>query len=133
MQNLLLLTFFFLGAMTVYRFRAPILDALRRFDARNAQRAAEQHAERRDRFAHYRHTIQLTAEQVEQVQEMTDRDERLGIPVNRYVFLGEKYATREEAEAARGAEIFRRARGFYNDLDRMELGRRRAPFTPPRP
>jgi hypothetical protein len=44
--------------------------------------------------------------------------------VERFVFLGEQYATRREAEAVRHAAIIEKAREFYMELDQMYLSRR---------
>jgi hypothetical protein len=101
----------------LYRWGAPILDALRRFDARNVRRKQEQFAARFDPNAHFRETMRLAEEQVEEVTEIAG-------PVARYLFNGEEYARRDEAEAARAAIVHEKARGFYVELDTIYLGRR---------
>ena len=125
MANLLTLVAAFIPAALLYRFRARITGALKRFDARNRARRLEEITERFDRNAHYRHTVQLAEEQFETVQTVSRSDERTGTPVERYVFLGVEYATPAEAEAARHAAVIASARSFYLDLDRTMLGRRR--------
>ena len=56
-------------------------------------------------------------------------DERTGEPVVRYLFLGDQYATRKEAEAVRFGIVIEKAREFYKDLDRIYLARGRRPRT----
>jgi hypothetical protein len=43
-------------------------------------------------------------------------DERTGDPVTRYLFEGETFASRDEAEAARNEKIVAKAREFYMEL-----------------
>lgn len=95
------------------------MQALRRFDARNVRRKQEQFAARFDPNAHYRETMRLAEEQVEEITEITDPG-----PVTRFLFNGEEYDRREDAEAARVALVFEKARGFYMELDTIYLGRR---------
>jgi len=128
MSGVIVLFVLFVAGALVYRFRRPILDALARFDARNAAKRAEEMRDRADRFAHYRHTIRLAAEQVEDVIEIAVPDERTGLPAARFVFAGETFVVREDAEAAREAAILIKAREFYVELP-AELARRRAPDT----
>src|SRR5215207_9623481 len=82
-------------------FRERITGAFRRFDARNAARRAEEARALFDRYAHYRQTVELAEEQVEEVMKFRTSDPRTGEPQERYVFLGVQYATRREAETAR--------------------------------
>ncbi|MGQ0741238.1 MAG: hypothetical protein ACT4OG_02930 [Alphaproteobacteria bacterium] len=137
MRDLILLALVFAAAVTLYRFRARIFLALRRFDARNASRRYEELRDRRDRFAHYKHTVRMAEEEVEEVTLVTVPDERTGLPVKRYLFLGEQFASRHDAEMARRAAVMAKARDFYLDLDNLYLGRqpaRRAPeSTLPKP
>jgi len=105
-----------LAAIFLYRFHRPILAALARFDARNIARKFDEARDRRDRLAHYRHTVRLAEEQVDDISEIVVSDERTATPVVRFVFAGETFATREEAETARGAAIMAKARDFYVDL-----------------
>jgi hypothetical protein len=107
---------FVLAAILLYRFHRPILAALTRFDARNTARKIAEVRDRQDRNAHYKHTIELAEEQVDVIREITELDPRTGSPVPRFVFAGEMFATREDAEAARQGAIIVKAREFYVDL-----------------
>jgi hypothetical protein len=124
MSNLLSLAFAFFGAALLYGFRGRVLGALRRFEARNAQRRTDEARALIDKYGHYRQTVQFADEHIEEVAKITATDERTGEPVSRYLFLGITYATRDEAEAARHAEVIAKAREFYLDLDRIYLSRR---------
>jgi hypothetical protein len=108
----------FLCAAALYRWGGTILEVLRRFDSRNAMRQAEQSAARFDPDAHYRETMRLADEQVERIMEFTEPG-----PTKRYLFNGEEYDRREDAEAARIAMVIEKARGFYVELDTIYLGR----------
>jgi hypothetical protein len=113
----LLSVFLFLAVLiAIYRYHRAVLDALRRFDARNVRRIADQEREKADPLAHYRETLKTAEEQVEAVSEITLADERLGTPITRYVFEGERYATRAEAERGRAEKVRAIARGYYMDL-----------------
>jgi hypothetical protein len=127
MSNLLTLALILFGAALLYGFRDRLLTALQRFDARNTRRRAEEARALRDRYAHYRQTVEFAEEQIEPVNTFTVSDSRTGEPVTRYVFLGEEYATRKEAEAVRHATVIEKAREFYIDLDKIYLSRRRRP------
>jgi hypothetical protein len=105
-----------LAAILLYRFHRPILAALERFDARNVARKFEEARDRRDRLAHYRHTVKLAEEQVDDISETVESDRRTGRPVTRFLFAGEAFATRADAEAAREAAILAKARTFYMEL-----------------
>ena len=105
-----------LAAILLYRFHRPILAALERFDARNLARKFEEARDRRDRLAHYRHTVTLAGEQVDDISEIVVSDERTAKPVVRFVFAGETFATREEAEKTRNDAIVAKARNFYVEL-----------------
>jgi len=114
---------FVLAAIIAYRFHRPLLAALARFDANNVARKIEEFRDRQDHRAHYRHTLRLAEEQVDEVGEITVPDIRTGSLVKRYVFAGETFAMREDAEAARKDEILAKAREFYVELP-MALSRR---------
>ena len=105
-----------LAAILVYRFHREILAALARFDARNIARKAEELHDRRDHLAHFRHTLKLAEEQVDEIAEIHIPDARTGSLVPRYVFAGEGFASREDAEAARKQAIHVKAREFYQEL-----------------
>jgi len=123
LTNLLTLTIVFVAAAVIYAFRNRLMAPLRRFEAQNAERRAEEARALYDRYAHYRQTLKVAEEQVEEVAKIQVSDERTGQPVDRYLFLGVQYATRTEAEAARYAEIVGLARDFYIDLDTNWLPR----------
>jgi len=122
--NLISVALFLLAAALIYKFRLRILLPLRRFEANNAARRAEEARALFDRYAHYRQTVQLAEEQVEEVSKLKVADPRTGEPLDRYVFLGVTYGTRREAETARHEVVIEKAREFYIDLDRMYLSRR---------
>ena len=124
MSDLVILAVAFVAIATLYKFRARIFLALRRFDTRNALRRYEELRDRHDRFAHYKHTMRMAEEEVEEVSAVTLADERTGQDVTRFLFLGNQYATREEAEMARRAAVMAKARDFYLDLDNLYLGKR---------
>jgi undecaprenyl pyrophosphate synthase len=127
MSNLLTLALILFGMALLYAFRDRLLGALRSFDARNARRRAEEARALMDRYAHYRQTVEFAEEQVEPVTTVDVPDSRTGETVTRYLFLGEQFATRKDAEAARHAVVIEKAREFYIDLDRIYLSRRRRP------
>jgi hypothetical protein len=104
------------AGLLIYRYNRQAIAALREFDRRNVERIAQEQEDRRDGFAHFRHTASVASEQVEEVLEIDAIDERLGTPVKRYVFEGEMFATRDEAEAARQSAIMTKARAFYQEL-----------------
>jgi hypothetical protein len=110
MWNLLSLAFVFLAGALLYAFRDRIGAAFKRFDARNAQRRADELRALMDRYAHYRHTVQFADEQIEDVSKVAVPDERTGEPVTRYLFLGTYYASLKEAEAARHDVVVEKAR-----------------------
>jgi hypothetical protein len=105
-----------LAGILLYRFHRPILAALARFDARNMSRQFEEARDRRDRLAHYRHTVRLAGEQVDEISEIVVSDERTANPLTRFVFAGETFASRKDAEAARDHAIIAKAREFYAEL-----------------
>jgi hypothetical protein len=135
MWNIILLTGFFAAAAAIYHFRKPILGALRRFDDRNAARKFEELYERRDRFAHYRRAVLTAEESLEEVAEIGVRDPRTGENLRRWLFLGEHYATRDEALRARRIRAIEIAREFYAELDGTSIARhppaQRDPPPPP--
>lgn len=125
MESLIATTAVIIGAILLYRYRAPIVLALRRFDARNRERIEEEIDDRRDPVAHYKHTLRLAEEQVEDVGEIGARDSRTGEPVTRYLFEGEQFDSRDEAEAARQRSIVSKARQFYVELPAALAHRRK--------
>lgn len=113
----LIVTFLILVAgILLYRFRREILSVLKRFDDRNRARIESETRDRGDSLAHFRHTLTLAEEQVEAVSEITLSDPRTAMPMTRYVFEGDHFATRREAERAREEKIRAKARNFYMEL-----------------
>lgn len=108
----------------VYRYHRDIMAALARFDARNIKRIADEQRDKSDPIAHFRHTLNVAEEQVEEIGEITVPDERLGTPVTRYVFEGEQFANRFDAERVRADKIRAIARGFYVELPRALTARK---------
>lgn len=123
-QNLLIVAVILAVAALFLAFRDRIVGALKRFDERNVARRAEEARALFDGYAHYRQTVELAEEQVEEVTKFRTTDARTGEPTDGYIFLGVQYATRREAEAARHAAIVGKAREFYMELDQIYLGRR---------
>ena len=101
-----------------------VQNAFRSFDLRNRERIASEHQDRRDRLAHFRHTLTLAEEQVEQVQSITVPDERTGTPVTRWLFEGETFASEAEAAAVRDEKMRAIALGFYKELPAALRARR---------
>ncbi|HEY4115652.1 MAG TPA: hypothetical protein VGM17_16470 [Rhizomicrobium sp.] len=125
MDNLFSTALVIFAAILAYRFRAAILRPLQRFDARNVARHRQEFLDKRDHLAHYKHTLQLAEEQVEEVGEVPAVDERTGQAVSRYVFEGEQFLSRDEAEAARQRSIVAKARQFYVELPAALASRRK--------
>lgn len=124
MRDLYSMSAFIFAVLLLYRFRGPILARLKAFDARNTERRREEMRDRRDRLAHFRHTLCLAEEQVEEIGEITIPDARTGDPVTVYLFEGERFLSRDEAEAARNETIVAKARAFYHELPRALAERR---------
>src|SRR5437868_2604601 len=101
MSDLITVILIFFAGMLAYAFRHRILEPLRRFEARNTRRRAEEARALYDKHAHYRQTVEFAQEEIEEVSKITVPDERTGEPVARYLFLGDQYPTRSEAEAVR--------------------------------
>jgi hypothetical protein len=105
-----------LVAIVVVRLWPRILAALKRFDAQNIARIQQEQTDRGDQLAHFRHTLGRSEEQVEEIFEITELDPRTATAVTRYVFEGERFVTRWEAEKVRAQKIGDIARGFYREL-----------------
>ena len=116
LRDLLTTVALLMAGLLLYRFRVPILAALARFDARNVARRREEMDDRRDQLAHYKHTLRLAEEQVEEIEEFATQDARTGEAVTRYLFEGENFASSDEAEAMRQRAIVAKARNFYVEL-----------------
>jgi hypothetical protein len=105
-----------LAGLALYWLGPRIIAAFQRFDADNRDRIVSQWQDRRDARAHFRHTLEVAEEQVEDIAEVKEADPRTGTLVIRFAFEGIWYATRDEAEQVRAAKIGDIARGFYHDL-----------------
>jgi hypothetical protein len=114
--NLFTTTAFIIAGLLFYRFWPAIFAAVKRFDEQNRARIEGEQRDRRDNLAHYRHTLQIAEEQVEEVCEIEVPDERTAVPVKRYLFEGERFAERREAERARADKVRALARKFYMEL-----------------
>ena len=124
MGDLLTAFGFVVVVLAIYRYHRAILDGLRRFDARNVKRIRDEQLQKTDPHAHFKQTLRTAEEQVEDVGEIEVLDERLGTPVTRYLFEGEQYATREDADDARADKIRAIARGYYMELPKALAERR---------
>jgi|SRR5690242_5138904 len=116
MSRLILTAIALLAAIVIVRLWPRIFGALKRFDADNVARIRQEQVDRNDQLAHFRHTLGRSEEQVEDVSEIVELDPRTATSVTRYVFEGERYATRWEAEKVRAQKIGDIARGFYREL-----------------
>ena len=125
LRDLLTTSAFIAVMLVIYRFRRDIVAAFVRFDQRNVKRIEDEQRDRTDPIAHFRHTLKVAEEQVEEVGEITVPDERLGTPVTRFVFEGEQFATRFDAERVRAEKIRSIARGFYVELPTALAQRKR--------
>ncbi len=123
-ERLLETALFLLAAILIYGFRDRILARLSRFDASNRERIVSEQRDRADSLAHFRHTLSRAEEQVEAVSELTVPDSRTGTPVTRYVFEGEQFATKFEAERVRADKVRALARSFYMELPNALAERR---------
>jgi hypothetical protein len=116
MSGLITTSILILALLVVYRFRRQIADSLRRFDASNREKAEQEQRDKRDPLAHLRHTVTVLDEQVEEIGELTLWDVTEKRPITRYLFEGQRYASREEAESARARKVGNKARAFYAEL-----------------
>ena len=81
MANLLTTFVAIVIGILIYHFRARIWGVVQRFDARNRARIEEEERDRGDNLAHFRHTLKLAEEQVEQVSEIRYSDSRTATPL----------------------------------------------------
>lgn len=123
--NLTTLILTLLAAIVAYWLGPKAVAAFKRFDAENHARILAEREDRRDAAAHIRHTLNVAQEQVEDIQEISVSDPRTGTPVKRYLFEGETYFTRDDAEKVRAQKIGDIARGFYRDLPTALAARKR--------
>jgi hypothetical protein len=106
-ENMLWACLFVAVCLAFYKFALP---ALRRFDADNVRRIAQQERDKADPEAHFRHALEMANEQVEAVQEIGT-----GVAMQ-YLFETDLYLTREDAEEARAERVGVIARRFYQEL-----------------
>lgn len=123
MRDLLTTAGLVLTGLIIFALWPRIQAALQRFDERNVARRHQEALDRKDRHAHYKHTLMLAEEQVEEVSDFTASDERTGERVTRYLFEGETFLTREEAEDARNEKVLAKAREFYVELPKALAAR----------
>ena len=107
MTNVLWACAFVLACIGFYRFGLPWL---KRFDADNVARIAQQERDKADANAHFRHALDVANEQVEEVQEIKTGE------ITRYLFEAQVFASREEAEEMRAQRVGVVARRFYEEL-----------------
>jgi hypothetical protein len=112
---------FVLTCILLYRFGLPVL---KRFDAENVSRIAQQERDKADPSAHIRHALETAEEQVEPVTEV-----KVGGGVQ-YLFEAQLFLNRDEAEEARANRIGTIARRFYAELPQALAGREtRSPLS----
>jgi hypothetical protein len=114
MENVLWACAFVLACIGFYRYGLPWL---KRFDAANVARIAQQERDKSDTNAHIRHALDIADQQVEEVQEIKSGNS------THYLFEAEVFATREEAEEMRARRVGVIARRFYEDLPSALMGR----------
>lgn len=114
--NLIATAAFILAIILIVRFWPQISGAVNRFDAQVRDRRLQEIRDRADATAHFRHTLKLAEEQVDDVTSVTVPDERTGQPVTRWLFEGETFANEADAKHAREDTVRAIARGFYMDL-----------------
>jgi hypothetical protein len=116
MENLLWVCAGILVCLVLLRFRDRIFSSLRQFDEDNVKRIARQQQDLSDPAAHFRHTLEVADEQVEQVEEIVIADSRTGLPMTHYLFEAQVFPSRDEAEQMRGQRVAVVARRFYQEL-----------------
>jgi len=116
MSRLFTVALILLAAILIQRHWPRIVARLRRFDADNVARMKQEAIDRQDQLAHFRHTLGRAEEQVDEIAEISELDPRTATVVTRFVFEGERFATRHEAEKVRAEKIRAIARGFYLEL-----------------
>ena len=114
MENVLWACAFVLACIGFYRYGLPWL---KRFDAANVARIAQQERDKSDANAHIRHALDIADQQVEEVQEIKSGNS------THYLFEAEVFTTREEAEEMRARRVGVIARRFYEELPSALMGR----------
>ena len=115
-EQLLTVFAFIVGGLLIYRFWPRIAAALQRFDRDNRARIEGEIRDRSDQLAHFRHTLKVAEEQVDDITEIEVSDARTGQPVKRYLFEGEHFVTQRDAQRAREDKVRALARSFYIEL-----------------
>ena len=113
---------FVLALLLVYKFGLPVL---RRFDDDNVRRIIQQERDKSDPEAHFRHTLAMADEQVEEIQEIKVGD------ITQYLFEAETFLSRDAAEQKRAERVGVVARRFYAELPAAltSRGEQRAPLS----
>jgi len=114
--NLFNTTLLIAAGLMAYRFGPRVIAAIKRFDEGNRKRIEQERSDRGDRLAHFRHTMDIASEQVEEIAEIATSDMRTGLPVTLFLFEGETFASRDEAEQARARKVYVTAHAFYAEL-----------------
>jgi hypothetical protein len=114
MNDVYLTAAMILAGLLLWRYGVP---RLQRFDEENRKRIVQQEQDRHDPTAHIRHALDVAAEQVEEVQEITT-----GV-VTHYLFEAQVFTSREEAEEMRARRIGAVARRFYEELPAALMSR----------
>jgi len=114
---------FFFAGIAAYLAWPRVKRALDRFEEQNLARMREEWLDRRDGNAHFKHTLRKVAERTEPVTVRDRLDPVSGRMERAAVFLGTAYGSRREAEEARLQHILAEARRFYQDIDRLQIGR----------
>ena len=121
MENVYWAAAFVLACIALYKFGLPVL---RRFDAENVARIAQQEHDKADPDAHIRHALEVAEEQVEPVTEIKSGD------TVQYLFEAQIFSDRDDAEEARANRIGVIAKRFYAELPQALAGREtRAPLS----
>ena len=123
-ERLLVTAAVILVGIVLFGLRRQIGERLARFDARTRAQVEQEERDRHDSLAHFRHTLARAEEQVEAVSELVVADSRTGTNVTRFVFEGEQFATRAEAERVRADKVRKIARAFYMELPAALAARR---------
>lgn len=108
------------GAVLAFGFglRDHIKAWLDRREAKKLAFRAEQDRQTRDPLAHF----YLTVEEINSKTAPPETFERFGRTI--WKFEGKNFLSQEEADEARREAVLRDARAFYQDVDRLRLGRR---------